>query len=99
MKSIDYFMSRAGQQTWVKATGFISARRDVPPTSAVDRQLVSTLNSGHYTLLQRFWEATPHDIVEVAVDQFDKFMLHPSTEMSVLKTIQSQADRTWASMR
>jgi multiple sugar transport system substrate-binding protein len=98
-KSIAYFMSRAGQQTWVKATGFISARRDVPPTSAVDQQLVSTLNAGHYTLLQRYWEATPHDIVEVAVDQFDRFMLHPSTKMSVLKTIQSQADRTWASMR
>jgi hypothetical protein len=49
--------------------------------------------------LNRFWEATPHDIVEVAVDQFDKFMLHPNDEMSVLKTIQSQADQTWASLK
>jgi multiple sugar transport system substrate-binding protein len=99
MKGLTYFMSKAGQQAWVKSTGFISARKDVQPTSAVDQQLSSTINQGHYTLLQRYWEATPHDIVEVAVDQFDKFLLHPNDEMSVLTTIQKQADHTWTSMR
>ncbi len=99
LKGLTYFMSKAGQQAWVRSTGFISARKDVPPTSAVDQQLTSTVNTGHYTLLQRYWEATPHDIVEVAVDQFDKFMLHPSDATSVLTTIQKQAGQTWASMR
>ncbi len=99
MKGLAYFMSKAGQQAWVRSSGFISARKDVPPTSAVDQQLTSTVNTGHYTLLQRYWEATPHDIVEVAVDQFDKFMLHPSDATSVLTTIQKQAGQTWASMR
>ena len=90
MKGLTYFMSKAGQQAWVKSTGFISARKDVPPTSSVDQQLTATINTGHYTLLQRYWEATPHDIVEVAVDQFDKFMLHPNDATSVLQTIQKQ---------
>jgi ABC-type glycerol-3-phosphate transport system substrate-binding protein len=99
LKAATYFMSQAGQQRWINITGFIPPRSDVKVESPVDRQLVATINQGHYKLLNRFWEATPHDIVEVAVDQFDKFMLHPNDEMSVLKTIQSQADQTWASLK
>jgi ABC-type glycerol-3-phosphate transport system substrate-binding protein len=99
LKAATYFMSQAGQQQWINITGFIPARSDVKVESPVDRQLVATINQGHYKLLNRFWEATPHDIVEVAVDQFDRFMLHPNDEMSVLKTIQSQADQTWASLK
>jgi ABC-type glycerol-3-phosphate transport system substrate-binding protein len=98
MTAADYFMSKAGQQAWINATGFIPARNDVKATSPVDTAIVSTINSGRYTLLQRYWEATPFDIVNVAVDQFDKFMLHPNNPMSILQTIQTQADRTWASM-
>lgn len=98
MKAADWFMSRAGQQAWVKATGFLPARSDVPAGSPVDQQIVATVNGGHYTLIQRYWEATPFDIVNVAVDQFDKFMLHPNNPMAILQTIQAQADRTWPSL-
>ena len=99
MKAEAWFMSRAGQEEWVKLTGFTPARNDVKATSPVDVQLGRTVNGGHYHLLNRFWEATPHDIVEVAVDQFDKFMLHPNNPMAILQTIQHQADQTWASTK
>jgi multiple sugar transport system substrate-binding protein len=98
LKAADYFMSKAGQQQWIKVTGFIPPRNDVPVPSPVDRQIVSTINSGKYTLLQRYWEATPHDIVEFAIDQFDKFMLGRADAMTVLSAIQKQADQTWASV-
>ena len=97
MKAADYFMSQAGQQDWINATGFIPARNDVKATNSVDQQMVSTVSNG-YTLIPRYWEATPFQIVQVAVDQFVKFMLHPGDPMPFLQTIQTQADRTWASM-
>jgi ABC-type glycerol-3-phosphate transport system substrate-binding protein len=98
MKVADYFMSQAGQQAWINATGFIPARNDVEAANSLDQQMVSTVSNG-YTLIPRYWEATPFDIVNVAVNQFDKFMLHPGDPMPILQTIQTQADRTWASMR
>jgi len=98
MKALDYFMSRAGQATWVKATGFVSPRNDVPSTSPVDRELGATIQGG-YKQLNRYWEATPHDIVEVAVDQFDKFMLKGGDPLPILTTIQKQADKTWATTK
>ena len=69
-------MSKAGQQAWANATGFIPARNDVKATNFLDQQMVSTVSAG-YNLIPRYWEATPFDIVNVAIDQFAKFMLHP----------------------
>jgi multiple sugar transport system substrate-binding protein len=99
MKALDYFMSRKGQATWVKATGFVSPRNDVPSTSPPDRELAATIQQGGYKQFNRYWEATPHDIVEVAVDQFDKFMLKGGDPKPYLATIQKQADKTWASQK
>jgi ABC-type glycerol-3-phosphate transport system substrate-binding protein len=97
MKAADYFMSQAGQQAWTNATGFTPARSDVKAINALDQQMVSTVSSG-YALIPRYWEATPFDIVNVAIDQFAKFMLHPGDPTPILQTIQTQADRTWATM-
>ncbi len=99
VKALDYFMSRKGQTAWVKATGFVSPRSDVVSTSPVDRELTATIQRQGYRQLNRYWEATPHDIVEVAVDQFDKFMLKTGDPTPYLKTIQKQADKSWASLK
>ncbi len=98
MKAADYFMSKAGQQSWIKTTGFISPRSDVESPNPVDHALGAQLNAGKYTLLQRYWEATPHDIVEVAIDQLDKFMLGKADSLTTLKAIQTQADQSWANL-
>jgi multiple sugar transport system substrate-binding protein len=98
MKAATWFMSKQGQQKWVNLTGFLPARSDVKTTSPVDKQLTAQVVKGKYQLLNRYWEATPHDIVEVGVDQFDKFMLHPNNPTAILKTIQQQADKTWSSL-
>lgn len=99
LKALDFFMSRRGQSAWVKATGFVSPRSDVQSTSPVDRQLTATIEGQRYTQLNRYWEATPHDIVEVAVDQFAKFMLKSGDPLPYLRTIQKQADKSWAKQK
>jgi multiple sugar transport system substrate-binding protein len=97
IKATDWFASKAGQEKWIATTGFTSARSDVPSVNPVDKEIDQTIKDGDYKLLNRYWEATPHDIVEVAVDQFVKFMLKPGDPAPILQTIQKQADQSWAS--
>jgi multiple sugar transport system substrate-binding protein len=99
MKAQGYFMSKAGQEEWIKLTGFTSARNDVDSPSPVDKAITETMKSDGYAQVNRYWEATPHDIVEVAVDQFGKFMLHPGDPMPILQAIQTKADSVWPTVK
>lgn len=98
-KALGWFMSKQGQQEWIKATGFTSARSDVPSSSPVDKQITAAMQAGGYQQVNRYWEATPHDIVETAIDQFAKFMLHPGDPNSILSAIQEQADNVWKTVK
>jgi len=46
--------------------------------------------------LIRFWEATPVDIVEYAVDQFNTMLSEPDSYMEILENIENQATEVWA---
>lgn len=96
IRSLDWFMSKAGQQEWNRITGFTSARTDVPSTSSVDIALEATVKSGGYKLLNRYWEATPNQIANAACNEFDKFMLNPSDPAAILAAIQPQAAQVWS---
>lgn len=98
-RAIGWFMSKAGQEAWVKTTNFISARSDVPATTPVDQKVMTTLKSGGYQQVNRFYEATPNDIVLAANDQFQKFLLHPGDPMPILEAIQTKADAVWKTMK
>jgi ABC-type glycerol-3-phosphate transport system substrate-binding protein len=98
-KALGWFMSKAGQEAWIKATGFTSARSDVSSPSPVDQQLVQDMKSGNYQQVNRYWEATPHDIVETAIDEFAKFMLQPGDPTPILTAIQRKADSVWATVK
>lgn len=91
VKTLNWFMSKEGQQAWVKLSGFISSRSDVQAPSPVDQQIMSEIKSG-YQQLPRFYEGTQKDIVQTAIDEFQKFLLHPDDPMSILNAIQKQAD-------
>lgn len=94
-KALAYFMSKEGQQEWVKLTGFISGRSDVPSPSPVHQQITTAMTSGKYQQVSRYFEATPNDIVLTAIDEFQKFMLHPGDPTSILNAIQTKADSVW----
>lgn len=96
MKSIKWFMSKAGQQEWNKVTGFTSARKDVPSSSPVDVSIAKTVKEGKYKQLNRYWEGTPPQIANDAANEFDKFMLKPEDPASILSAIQNQAASVWA---
>lgn len=98
-RAVGWFMSKAGQKAWVERTNFISARSDVPATSPVDQKILTDMKSGGYQQVNRFYEATPNDIVLAANDGFQKFLLHPGDPMPILQAIQTKADAVWKSMK
>ena len=72
-------MSAPAQQAWVDAQDFPPVNKDVKAKSALIADLVKEINDGKYTQINRFWEATPPEIAEAAVDELGNFMLNPDT--------------------
>ena len=96
MKVADYWMSAKAQQTWVDAQDFPPINKDVKAKSKLIADLADQINAGNYNQINRFWEATPTEICEAAVDEFDNFMLHPDTASQVQKNLQDLADKYWS---
>ena len=57
------------------------------------------MNSGSWenypNKLIRFWEATPVEIVEYAVDQFNTMIVDPDSYMEILEKIAGRAAEVW----
>jgi len=96
MKAADYWMSAAAQQAWVNAQDFPPINKDVTAKSDLIAGLVQQINDGNYNQINRFWEATPSEIAEAAVDEIGNFMLHPETYPQVQENLQALADKVWA---
>ena len=96
MMAADYWMSAAAQQAWVNAQDFPPINKDVTAKSDLIAGLVQQINDGNYNQINRFWEATPSEIAEAAVDEIGNFMLHPETYQQVQQNLQALADKVWA---
>jgi ABC-type glycerol-3-phosphate transport system substrate-binding protein len=96
LKVADYWMSAAAQQVWVDAQDFPPVHKDVTAKSALISELTSQIISGNYNQINRFWEATPPEIAEAAVDELSTFMLDPSNADQVMQNLQALADQVWA---
>ena len=96
MKVADYWMSAPAQQTWVDAQDFPPVNKDVKAKSPLIADLVKQINDGKYNQINRFWEATPPEIAEAAVDELGNFMLHPETAAQVQQNLQAIADKYWS---
>lgn len=97
MKVADYWMSAKAQQVWVNQQDFPPINKDVKAKSALIADLAKQINDGGYNQINRFWEATPSEIAESAVDELGNFMLHPDSADQVEKNLQSIADKYWSS--
>jgi hypothetical protein len=89
-------MSVPAQDKWSELAGFTSANANAAPANAVGAGIQQWIADNNATLVQRYWEATPPDIVEVAVDELGRFMTDPTTMDQVLETIQAKAEEVWA---
>lgn len=96
LKDADYWMSAPAQQTWIDAMNFPPINSDTTSKSELISAMVGDVNQGDYTLINRFWEATPPDIAEAAVDEIARFMLQQAPAEQVMQNLQSIADQYWA---
>ena len=65
----------------------------LPP---VKIDLMNTILNENYTIVNRYWEATPTPICEVAVDKFAEFVLDPNSLDRVLADLDKIADEYWS---
>jgi ABC-type glycerol-3-phosphate transport system substrate-binding protein len=93
----DWWMSADAQTAWCNLMGFSSPNSQVKlenPAASPEAQLIA---DGNYQALQRYWEATPSDIVEFAVDELARFVLGDGSAEEVLGAIQQKAEAVWKS--
>ena len=95
-KIIDWWMSVDAQNQWNDMMGFSPANSQANNPNVVGQNIQDWVNDNQAELVLRYWEATPPDIVDAAVDEFARFMLNPDQYMDVLETIQQKADQVWA---
>jgi ABC-type glycerol-3-phosphate transport system substrate-binding protein len=96
MKVADYWMSAPAQQAWVDAQDFPPVNKDVHAKSPLIAGLAKQIIDGKYNQINRFWEATPPEIAEAAVDELGTFMVHPDQADQVMQNLQALADKYWS---
>lgn len=93
---LSWWVSPEAQTEWSKLLQDVPSNPQATSESPVLSDLVTQIDEGGYRLIQRYWEATPPQIVENAVDELGRFMLNPDQYMSVLETIQGLAEGVWS---
>ena len=94
-KVADWWMSVPAQDEWNGMMGFSPANSKAAAPTVVGQGIQDWINANKAQLVLRYWEATPPDIVETAVDEFARFMVNPDQYMDVLESIQKKADQVW----
>ncbi|MCX6089714.1 MAG: extracellular solute-binding protein [Candidatus Atribacteria bacterium] len=99
LKIADWWMSPETQYNWCKLLGFVPSNKKTSTDflSVPMQKIVKQIGEKKYRLINRFWEATPTDICEEAVDKFAEFILAPDKMDQVLADLQKIADIYWSS--
>lgn len=96
IETAKWFMSTSAQEQWSNVMGFSSPNSRAQIENPVAQNVAGQISASNAVALQRYWEATPPDIVETAVDELSRFILDPSTMDEVLANIQQKAETVWA---
>lgn len=97
-KVADWWMGPAGNSVYAKQTG------QFPPNSKADTSFLAPVKVAlkekvikeNYRVLNRYWEATPTEICEKAVDKFAEFVLNPSKVDTILADLEKIAAEYWS---
>ncbi|MCO6452556.1 MAG: hypothetical protein J5I90_17380, partial [Caldilineales bacterium] len=96
IKVAGWWMSVGPPNKWSELNGFTSGDANAEPANVVGAGIQQWIADNNAEFVQRYWEATPPDIVEFAVDELGRFMTNPDTMDEVLQNIQTKADEVWA---
>lgn len=96
-KTLQHWLDPKVQSVW---SGFLqdnSANPSVVSTDPVIRSIKATVKSRNLTQLQRYWEASPPNLVEENVQSLASFMINPSTYQAVLAKMAAASKTEWSS--
>lgn len=97
MQIADWFMTAEGSGFWASQVTAYPANKkaDTSYMPAAKRELLDTILKENYRVLNRYWEATPTEICEVAVDKFAEFILNPNDLDKIIADLDQVADNYW----
>jgi ABC-type glycerol-3-phosphate transport system substrate-binding protein len=96
LKIADYWMSPEGSTFLVKNTGSfpINKKADVSFLEPIKVDMKKNIESNNYRLVNRFWEATPTELMLLINQKFAEFIYKPNTD-KIPEEIQKLADDYW----
>lgn len=97
LRALNWWLSPQAQSKWAGSRDDVSANPKAPINDPTLADVAKAAGSGQYTLINRYFEAAPPPVLTAALDAFGAFMVHPSSYMSQLQTIQKAADSYWSS--
>ena len=96
LDAIDFWMSEAASAKWTELMFFPPHNLNAGLPGGEVGELVKEINEGGYRQINRYWEATPTEICEAAVDEISKFVLDPTSYKDVMENLQTLADNYWS---
>ena len=98
LEALEFWMSAEASQAWTDQMGFVPHNNLATlPDGRVTGDIAALIASEGYRQINRYWEATPPEIGENAVDEISKFVLDPESYLSVMESLQRLAESYWSS--
>jgi ABC-type glycerol-3-phosphate transport system substrate-binding protein len=94
MKIVDYWMSAKGNTIMAKQTGSfpVNSKADSSYLSAFHRSVLETLTTGNFTLVTRFWENMPTELMLQVNQKFQEFIVNKPAPNVICADIQKLCD-------
>lgn len=93
---VKWFQSETAQKKWGELLSDAPTNPNVEAGDPNLTQLTEAAAADDTVLLERYWECSPPELVESAVDSFSKFMVDPASYQQVLEEVQAKAEEVWA---
>jgi len=91
-----WWMSDTAQSAWNTAHGDVAFNPKATVSDPALAEIGTEVAGADYTLYDRFFEAMPTPIMNVAIEQFGAFIANPGDPTPILETIQAEADKYWS---
>jgi ABC-type glycerol-3-phosphate transport system substrate-binding protein len=94
-KYMQWWLQPAPQEKWANSRGDVSANPTVTIPDPGLNSIAKTATGDQVALANRYFEATPPEVLTAALDAFGAFMVNPSSYQTQLANIQKAADDYW----
>lgn len=83
------------QEIWAPLVGDASPNSSVANTDPVINDVSNAISDSNATVLNRYYESLPPNLVQSTIETFGGFMVEPNVEQAI-RDLQAQAETEWA---